>query len=292
MEKVLVTGSCGFLGHHLVKELKKRGFYVIGVDNLSGSTDEYANFADLFWKVDCGDLEAEDLKGIKWVFHTAALPRVPYSIEFPLETNHANVTETLKLLMAARDAKVEKFIYSSSSSVYGDQKEFPTSEEAHVSPLSPYAVQKLAAEHYTEVFREVYNLPTVSLRYFNLYGEEQRADNPYTGVITKFIQMNHENKHLTIFGDGEQRRDFTYVGDVVEANLLTAEKGLGVYNVGTGTNTSVKEIAEIISDQELSYLPPRLGDPKLSLADNKKLLTLGWTSTVDLKQWLRENKTS
>ena len=284
-EKVLCTGSCGFLGHHLVRRLKDEGYEVIGVDNLSNGDEKYGKDASIFFVKNVGDLDEYDLEGVRWVFHTAALPRVPYSIEHPLETNEANVNETLKLLMLSKQVGVEKVIYSSSSSAYGGQDVFPTHEECRTVPLSPYAVQKLAAEHYCEVFRGVFNLPTVSLRYFNIFGEEQRADNPYTGVITKFLAMRDNGQPLTIFGDGEQRRDFTYVQDVVEANLLTAKTAEGVFNVGTGENTSVLEIARAISDF-ITHVPPRPGDPLLSLADNTKLKKLGWKPSVDVLSWL------
>lgn len=285
MRKVLITGSAGFLGHHLAKKLDTLGLYTIGIDNLSNGDREYSKYTDDFIWDDVGFLTAEDLEGIEWVFHTAALPRVPYSIEHPLETHDANVNQTLSLLLAARDAGVKKFIYSSSSSVYGGQTNFPTSEKDLTIPLSPYALQKLAAEHYCEVFRTVYGLPTVSLRYFNIFGEEQRADNPYTGVLTRFLDLHKSGEPLTIYGTGEQRRDFTYVGDVVAANICVAESGEGVYNVGTGVNYSINEIAQAISPDVVS-LPARLGDPLISLADSTKLQSIGWRPETDILSWI------
>lgn len=286
MAKVLVTGSCGFLAHHLVKKLRTQGHYIIGVDNLSNGDEKYSSLSDIFVKANVGDLQEEDLKGVDYVFHTAALPRVPFSIEYPLETHDSNVNQTLSLLIAARDAGVKKVVYSSSSSVYGGQDHYPSNEEDRTIPMSPYAVQKLAAELYCEVFRTVYGLPTASLRYFNIYGEEQRADNPYTGVLTIFRKLAEEGKVATIHGDGEQRRDFTYVGDVVDANILAAEKGLGVYNVGMGKNYSINEVARAIGGP-MEHGEKRKGDPLVSLADNKKLLGLGWQPKMDLMTWLK-----
>lgn len=286
MEKVLVTGNCGFIGHHLVKELKKCGYHVTGIDNLTNGLREHAALVDKFIFDDVEYINADMLKGYKHVFHLAALPRVPYSIEHPLETHDANVNHTLSLLIAARDAGVESFVFSSSSSVYGAIDTFPTPETALNRPLSPYAVQKLAAEQYCESFRHVYGLKTVSLRYFNVYGEEQPADNPYTGVITRFLQMAKEGKTLTIHGDGEQRRDFTYVGDVVAANILTAIKGEGIYNVGNGVNYSVNEVAGAISDN-VEHADARKGDPRVSLADSTRLRDLGWKPKGDMMKWLK-----
>jgi len=288
MEKILVTGCAGFVAHHLVKALKARGYEVFGVDDLSNGTKEYTKLCDYFECKKAGDIYKGQLYGVKWIFHLAALPRVPYSIEHPKETHEANVNETLKLLLTAKEAGVEKFIFSSSSAVYGEQDEFPTPETAKTRPLSPYALQKFTAEQYCELFRSLYGFPTVSLRYFNVYGEEQRADNPYTGVLTRFFDLRKEGKPLTIYGTGEQRRDFTYVGDIVAANILTAEKGSGVYNVGTGRNHSIIEIAQKISS-DITFHEARPGDPPLSLADSSRLQELGWEPTKELSDWIAEH---
>lgn len=225
------------------------------------------------------------LSGVDWVFHLAAQPSIPISIQEPQRTNDINVNQTLSLLVAARDAKVKKLVFSSSSSVYGGQDHYPSSETDRVVPLTPYALQKLTSEMYCEIFRTIYGLPTVSLRYFNVFGEEQRADNPYTGVLTKFMRMRNRGEPLTIFGDGTQTRDFTYVEDVVDANLMTAESGEGVYNVGTGKNYSINEIAQAIGG-ELTYMPARPGDPMTSLADNTRLRSIGWTPEVNILSWI------
>lgn len=286
MEKVLVTGSCGFIGHHLVKELVARGYYVIGVDNLSNGVIGHRSLSNEFYQMDVADITPRILTGVKWVFHLAALPRVPFSVQYPRETHEANVNQTLELLLTARDCGVQKVIYSSSSSVYGGGQ-LPSVETAPTTPLSPYAVQKLAGELYAEVFRTVYDLPTVSLRYFNVYGEEQPADNPYTGVITKYIDFKKQGQALTIFGDGNQSRDFTYVGDVVAANILTAEKGEGVYNVGTGTSYTIRSLAEMFGGN-IIHLPERPGDPKASLADSTKLQSIGWKPKMTLPDWIAQ----
>ena len=285
MQKVLITGCAGFIGHHLARKLTGMGYDTVGIDNLTTGLRRYSDLVNDFIWDDVGYLTAEDLKGFDWVFHLAAQPSIPISIAEPMRTNDVNINQTLSLLIAARDAGVKKFIFSSSSSVYGGQKKYPSNEEDRVVPLTPYALQKLTAEMYCEVFRTIYGLPTVSLRYFNVFGEEQRADNPYTGVLTKFLRMKNLGHPLTIFGDGTQTRDFTYIDDVISANLITAESGEGVYNVGTGRNVSVNEIATAISDQ-VEYLPARPGDPMTSLADNGKLRELGWSPETEILTWL------
>lgn len=287
MENVLVTGSCGFIGHHLVRRLKSMGCEVTGVDNLSNGDEKYVKDCSTFLLKDINDVTPEDMEGIDTVFHLAALPRVPFSILNPRETHEANANGTLNLLLAARDAGVKKFVYSSSSAVYGNPDVFPSHEDLPTKPLSPYAVQKLTGELYAEVFRGVYELPTASLRYFNVFGEEQPADNPYTGVVTKFLDYKKSGRPLTIFGDGKQQRDFTYVGDIVTANIMAAEKGIGVYNVGTGKNTSILEVAEAVGG-ELEYLPERPGDPVLSQADNARLLLTGWKPTISILDWITQ----
>ena len=284
----MCTGNLGFIGHHLCRELCARGHYVVGVDNLSTGDEKYKPITQMFLQKNVGDLTEEDMRGVDIVFHTAALPRVPYSISHPRETHQANVNESLHLYLTSLDCGVKKLVYSSSSSVYGDQSIYPTHEGVPTAPLSPYAVQKLAAEHYAEVFRRCYGLKTASLRYFNVYGEEQRADNPYTGVITRFLQLKKEGKPLTIYGSGEQKRDFTYVGDVVEANILVAQKGEGVYNVGTGKNHSILDLAKTIGG-DISFGPPREGDPLLSQANNSRLRALGWDARTALLPWLKRN---
>lgn len=290
MNKVLVTGCAGFIGHWLVRALKKKGYFVIGIDNLSDGLVEYTKDCDVFHQKDILELTPEDFAGVKYVFHLAALPKINVSWEKPIETNRVNVEGTIKVLECARIAGVEKLVYSSSSSVYGAQPHYLLGEEMTPHPVSPYAVQKLAAEHYCETYRRAGMVKTVSLRYFNVFGEEQKADNPYTGVLTRFMDFKKKGEYLTIYGDGNQTRDFTYVGDVVDANIRGAEsKAEGVFNIGTGTRYSVKEVAAMISDRVL-YLPPRPAEVLHTLAhiDRAKLF-LGWKPTVNIKNWIKDN---
>ena len=280
-EKVVVTGGEGFIGTHLCKALADMGFDVVSVDIKSGK--------------DIRDtaLMREMFKGATYVFHTAALPRVPYSIEHPQETNDHNVTGTLSVLVAARDAGVKKVIYSASSSAYGDQDTMPLVETMDARPKSPYALQKYAGELYCRLFSEVYSLPTVSLRYFNVYGPGASAEGAYALVIAKFLKQRQEGKLMTITGDGKQTRDFTHVRDVVRANILAAQAekvGKGeVINIGAGKNASVNDIAELVGG-EVEHIEARL-EPHDTLADNslaRKLL--GWEPKISLEEGIAELK--
>lgn len=286
--KVLVTGSCGFIGHHLVRGLMKQNYWVIGVDNFKTGIQDYARESQEFRKVDVVDLAPVHLEGVKYVFHLAAWARIPVVDKDPASAHHANVLGTLNVLQCAKKAGVEKVIYSSSSSVYGDQSELPIKEWFPACPKNNYGVQKLAAELYCEAWRKTYGLPTVSLRYFNVFGEEQPADNPYTGVITRFLELNRQGMALTIYGDGEQTRDFTYVGDVVRANILAAESGSqGVFNVGSGTSHSISEIAGWISSN-IVHSKKREGETRDTLADITNIKNVfGWEPGVDLKIWIK-----
>ncbi len=231
--------------------------------------------------------------GAQTVFHLAALPRVPYSIEHPQETNSTNVEGTLSVLVAAKDAGVKRVVYSASSSAYGNQPTMPLVETMPANPLSPYGLQKHVGELYCKVFAEVYSLPTVSLRYFNVYGPGASAEGAYALVIAKFLQQRQEGKPMTITGDGTQTRDFTHVRDVVQANLLaaqTAQVGRGeVINIGAGNNASVNRIAELIGGP-VEHIEARL-EPHDTLADTslaKKLL--GWAPAVTLEDGVAELK--
>ncbi len=291
--KVVVTGGAGFIGSHLADTLLLRGYEVHIIDNLSGGKKENLNPKAIFHHADIRDLEAIKpiIKGARSVFHTAALPRVQYSIEHPVETNEANVTGTLNLLIAAREGGVKRVIYSASSSAYGDQKELPLREDMTVSPKSPYGLQKYVGELYCRVWSAVHGLETVSLRYFNVYGPRLNPDGAYALAIGKFLRQRKEGKPLTIWGDGTQTRDFTHVRDVVRANLLAAESkkvGKGeVMNIGAGRNFSVNQLAELIGGEVL-HEPPRV-EPHDTLADNslaKKLL--GWKPEVSLEEGIAE----
>ena len=292
MMKCLVTGGAGFIGSHLVEELLKQGHQVAVIDDLSSGRKENLNPAAEFHQADLLQLAVIQplFKGVDWVFHCAALPRVQYSLEHPLESNRANVEGTLNVLLAARDGGVKKFIYSASSSAYGNQTEMPLREEMPANPVSPYGLQKYIGELYCRLFSDVYGLPTVSLRYFNVYGPRMSAEGAYATVIAIFLRQRQAGQSLTITGDGQQRRDFTFVGDVVRANLLAAENpqvGRGkVINIGSGRNYSVNQVAEMIGGPVV-HIAPRL-EPQESLADiSRAQELLGWQPAVALPDWLK-----
>ncbi len=283
MSKVLVTGSCGFLGHHLVKRLKQNGHYVIGIDDLSAGDEKWSDLVDNFIEWDICELL--ELPKVDYIFHTAAIPRIQISIEEPMRTNMVNIEGTLKLLNFAKNLDIKKFIYSASSSAYGNNK-IPFKEDMKPEPLNPYALQKLTGEYYCKIYNNLFNLPTVSLRYFNVYGEDQDYDHPYAPVITKFLHNKENGKPLTIYGDGNQRRDFTYIGDVVEANILAMHTGNGVINIGNGENVSVNEVADMIGGERV-YEKARIGEIRETLADNSKARRmLGWKPKTQLKRWI------
>lgn len=292
-KRALVTGCCGFIGHHLVKALKERGYYVYGIDDLSNGDRKYAKLCDEFVVEDISNVENRGMEyDVDYVFHLAAIPRVPYSIEHPMETHQTNVDGTLTVLESIRVAREEgesiKVIYSSSSSVYGMQDVMPIKEDVKLDPLNPYALQKLTGDHYCKIYNDIYGLPTVALRYFNVYGEDQDGSHPYATVVSKFLEMKKQGKALTIHGDGEQTRDLTYVGDVVEANILAAESdATGSFNIGGGRNYSINEIASIIGGETVSE-PGRPGEARDTLADiSKAKEILGWEPKMDLATWLK-----
>lgn len=293
MAKIIVTGGAGFIGSHLVDALIKRGDKVLVIDNLTTGRRKNLNPKAEFLKADIRDFNKIQplFLGKDFVFHLAALPRVAVSIEKPLETNDINIKGTLNVLFAASKAKVKKFIYASSASVYGDQKTLPLKENFLPRPLSPYAVQKYVGELYCKVFSDVFGLPTVSLRYFNVFGPRQDPDSPYSGVVAKFLKQKKEGKPLTIIGKGSQKRDFSYVFDVVEATILAVEKeihGSEVVNVASGKNYTVNELAKIVGGKTLN-LPQRPGEIKSSLADISKAgKILKWKPKYDLKKGIRE----
>ena len=289
MKKVIVTGGAGFIGSHLVDALVGRGFDVHVIDNLSSGKRKYINKKAHFHDVDIRNLDklTPIFEGGTYVFHVAALPSVQYSIENPIETNEVNVGGTLNVLHAALDGGVRKVIYSASCSAYGDQTTFPLREDMLVSPQSPYGLQKYIGELYCRVFSEVYRLPTISLRYFNVYGSRHDPEGSYAFVIGKFLQQFREGKPMTITGDGEQTRDFIHVRDVVHANLLAMENekmGSGeVINIGDGNNVSINELARLIGGP-IEYISPRI-EPKHTQADNTKARKLlGWEPKVPFEE--------
>jgi UDP-glucose 4-epimerase len=303
MAKYLVTGAAGFIGSSLVRALVERGESVRGIDNFA--TGKRENIADLKGKLDFREASildeaalADAVSGVDYVFHEAALPSVPKSVAEPKLTNATNVDGTLNVLLAARDAKVKRVIYAASSSAYGDSEVLPKQEGMIARPISPYAVQKLAGEHYMQTFAAVYGLETVSLRYFNVFGPRQDANSQYSAVLAKFITQMSRNESPTIFGDGEQSRDFTFIDNVVKGNLLAAsapaaEVSGRLFNVATGTritlNQTYKLLQEIIGFKgPANYVAPRLGDVKHSLADITSAKNhLGYTPHVSFEEGLR-----
>jgi UDP-glucose 4-epimerase len=302
--EILVTGGAGFIGSHIVDRLLDEGFKVRVLDNLS--TGEIKNLAQhqnkkSFQFIE-GDIRNFDLvkktvKGVDAVFHEAALVSVTRSVENPLLSKEINVTGTVNLLKACVDAHVKRFVYASSCAVYGDTETLPNHENLAPKPLSPYAVDKLAAENYAKVFHNVYGLETASLRYFNVYGPRQKHG-PYSGVISIFINRLLKNKPPIIYGDGEQTRDFINVKDVVEANMfaLSKRKAVGeVFNISTGEATTINKLTETIQKimDKTSLKPvhaePRPGDIKHSYGDiSKARRNLEYEPKVQLEKGLSE----
>ena len=301
MKKVVVTGGAGFIGSHLAEELAKRGYHVIILDDLSTGRMENIKGLVETEKAQFVQGSVTDLvllhklfEGIDYVFHQAAIPSVPRSIEDPLASHEANITGTLNVLIAARDNGVKKVIYASSSSVYGDTPTLPKREDMPPNPQSPYAITKLAGEYYCRGFQEVYELPTICLRYFNIYGRRQDANSQYATAIPRFATRVFEGKPPIIFGDGEQTRDFTFINDAVEANILAAESdATGIFNIGRGKSFSINELARLITNiignnVEPIHQEPRPGDIRHSLADISKARAFGYEPKYSLKAGLGE----
>tara|TARA_Y100001938_G_scaffold146842_1_gene226710 strand:+ start:119 stop:1024 length:906 start_codon:yes stop_codon:yes gene_type:complete len=294
MQRAIVTGGAGFIGSHIVDELIKMGVQVTIIDDFSTGKVENVNPAAYCWKQDLATVNIDDLtqfmEHVDTVFHLAALARVQPSIEQPIPYHDANVTGTHNLLVAASDAGVKRFIFSSSSSVYGDAK-VPTSEDHVLNPISPYALHKLIGEQYCKLFSTLYDIDTVSLRYFNVYGDRMALDGAYRLAIPIFATQIKEGKPCTINNDGNQKRDYTYVGDVVKANIMCAKslkefKG-DVYNVGNGDNVSVNELVDMMGGEK-SY-GNKVIEPFETLACNAKIdLDLDWKPEGDLKKWINK----
>ena len=300
MATYLVTGGAGFIGSHVVEELVSRGERVRVVDNLvTGARENVAhvNGADLM----VGDLVDPDVAdravaGVDYVVHLAAIPSVPRSIADPITSNEANVSATVSLLVAAQRHAVRRVVFASSSAIYGNAATLPKREDAAPDPLSPYALQKLIGEQYGKLFHELHGLETVSVRYFNVFGPRQDPSSPYSGVISLFARCLMERCRPTIYGDGEQTRDFTYVQNVVDGTLLacTAPRAAGqVINVSCGGRVSLNELFRIMrqlcdSDLEPRYSDPRLGDVRDSEADIARAHDLlGYTPVVFLEEGLK-----
>ena len=296
----VVTGGAGFIGSNIVEALVRRGDDVRVLDNFStGFRENLAGFANV--EVVDGDLRDADVcrravQGTDGVFHEAALRSVPRSVDDPTSTNDVNVNGTLTLLMACREAGVRRLVYASSSSAYGDDPTLPKVETLPANPISPYAVSKLAAEHYCRTFARLYGLETVSLRYFNVFGTRQNPESKYSAVIPRFLDLARQGRPLEIHGDGEQSRDFTHIDNVVQGNLKAMEvPGVSgeVFNVACGARFSLLDIAAAIErflgrPLERTHVAPRAGDVRHTLADIAKARArLGYEPTVDFETGMR-----
>jgi UDP-glucose 4-epimerase len=299
--KAVVTGGAGFIGSHIADECVKRGWQVAILDDLStGRIDNIKHLISANNQFTLGSITDLPVlyklfKGADYIFHEAAMVSVPGSLEDPILAHETNLTGTLNVLMAAREAGVKKVVFASSSAVYGDTPTLYKREDSLPNPQSPYAVNKLASEYYCKVFEEAYGLRTVCLRYFNVYGPRQRPDSNYAAVIPKFIQRVKAVCPPIIFGDGEQTRDFVFVKDIVAANLLALESGAaGIFNVGTGESTNLNQLSGMIltifkhSDIKPVHEKERPGDIKVSLADINRIKELGYTPKYRLMDGLVE----
>jgi len=299
----LVTGVAGFIGSSIARALLKRGEQVRGVDNFA--TGKRENISDILGQIDFREADLLDApamqkacQGVEYVFHQAAIPSVPKSVLDPEGSNRANVDATVNILIAARDADVKRVVYAASSSAYGDTPTLPKQEDMPPDPISPYAVAKLASEYYMVSFSRCYGLETVSLRYFNVFGPRQDPSSPYSGVLAKFITQMLRGEQPTAFGDGSQSRDFTYIDNVVEANLLAATAPAAnaagrVFNIATGTRVDLNQAFLILKkltgySGSLKYAAEREGDIKHSLADISRAgRELGYKPTVHFEEGLR-----
>jgi UDP-glucose 4-epimerase len=302
MSLYLVTGVAGFIGSSITQALLDRGERVRGIDNfVTGKRENLAGLRGLDFVQ--GDInEPADIQkvcdGVDTIFHEAAIPSVPRSVKDPIESNQANVNGTLQLLVAAKDAKVKRVIYAGSSSAYGDTPTLPKHEGMIPDPISPYAVSKVAGEFYMQSFYRVYGLETVTLRYFNVFGPRQDPSSPYSGVLAKWITQMLSDGPVTVFGDGEQSRDFTFIENVVHGNILASSAPSNrvagkVFNLATGTRITLNEVLSELKDiigyrGSPIYADERTGDIKHSLADiTRAKIELGYSPRVDFKEGLR-----
>jgi len=295
--KSLVTGGAGFIGSHIVDKLLDLGHEVIVIDNESAESNEefYWNDKAQNYKYDIRDYENTRplYDGVDYVFHTAAEARIQPAILNPIEAVSINCVGTVTVLQCSREAGVKKVMYSSTSSGYGFN-EPPNDETQRDDCLNPYSVSKVSGEKLCSMYTNLFGLNTVIFRYFNVYGERSPISGQYAPVIGIFLRQKGDGESLTIVGDGEQRRDFTHVSDVVKANVLAATKEVDdscyghLYNVGNGVNYSINEIATAISDNQVN-IPPRIGEARTTLADNTKLkTTFGWEPEVNLMDWISQ----
>jgi UDP-glucose 4-epimerase len=303
MSVYLITGIAGFIGSSIARVVLAQGGKVRGIDNFS--TGKRANLEEIADQIDLREVDLLALdalhdacRGVDYIFHEAAIPSVPKSVLDPLGSNQANVDGTVHLLIAARDAKVKRVVYAASSSAYGNTPTLPKREDMVPNPISPYAVAKLTGEYYMTSFCRCYGLETVSLRYFNIFGPRQDPSSPYSGVLAKFITQMLNGEQPTIFGDGSQSRDFTYIQNAVDANLLAAKAPASqvagqVFNVATGQRADLNEAFQLLRkitgySGEAKYSETRSGDVKHSLADlSRAEAHLGYKPTVNFEEGLR-----
>lgn len=301
--KVLVTGGAGFIGSNLAEELIRQGAKVVIIDNfVTGFRENLEEIKGDFELIE-GDLNDDEkleqaIENVEIIFHEAALPSVPRSVENPAETHHACANATFNLLVKAKENNVKRVIYAASSSAYGNQEVLPKVETMLPEPLSPYAAAKLMGEYYCKVFTNVYGLETFSLRYFNVFGPRQNPSSMYSGVISRFVDALMKDKTPVIYGDGETSRDFTYIDNVLDANIKAAQtsKGIGeVLNVANGDRISLNELLETLKQitgkqsVRADYQPDRKGDVKHSQADNTRAKTwLGYEKLVGLEEGLQK----
>jgi UDP-glucose 4-epimerase len=303
MSLYLITGIAGFIGSTLARGVLAQGNQVRGIDNFS--TGRRENLTEILGRIDLREIDLLDLKSVQeacrsvdYVFHEAAIPSVPRSVLDPIESNRANVDATVNLLVAARDAKVKRVVYAASSAAYGDTPTLPKREDMFPNPISPYAVAKLTGEYYMTSFWRCYGLETVSLRYFNIFGPRQDPTSPYSGVLAKFITQMLKREPPVIFGDGKQSRDFTYVENVVNANLLACQAPASevagrVFNIATATRIDLNETVHVLKkltgySGEVRYETERAGDVKHSLADlSLAQRHLGYKPTVSFEEGLQ-----
>jgi nucleoside-diphosphate-sugar epimerase len=302
-ETFLVTGGAGFIGSNIADELIRQGGKVKILDNFvtgfQENLDEISgDFEFIKGDLNDGEVLKKAVEKVDVVFHEAALPSVPRSVENPLETHEACVNGTLNLLLAAKEANVKRVVYAASSSAYGDQPTLPKIETMNPEPLSPYAAAKLMGEYYCQVFSRVYGLETICLRYFNVFGPRQNPSSMYSGVISRFIDALMKNETPVIYGDGEQSRDFTYIANVVDANIKAAQtdKGIGdVMNAANGERVTLNELLEVLKkitgkpDVKAVYQPERKGDVKHSQCSNARAIELiGYKKLVGLEEGLQK----
>jgi len=303
MPAYLVTGCAGFIGSSLVEVLVKRGETVRGLDNFeTGKPENMAGFRDRMEFIECDLRDADAMmaacRGVDFIFHTAAVASVPRSVEDPRTSHKANIDGTFNLLEGARAAGVKRIVYSASSAAYGDQPGFPRRETMVPAPISPYAVQKLVGESYMASYWQVYGLETVSLRYFNIFGPRQDPGSPYSGVMARFALQMLRGERPTIFGDGEQGRDFTYVENVVSANFLAMDAAVervagGVFNIACAERHTLNETYRVLADllefrDPPVYGPPRAGDVRDSLADiSAAHAAFGYAPLVGFEEGMR-----